>query len=163
MSPSAVSGAYRHGNLRTLVSVISLVVAFGLVSLQGRWENQHLAALDGSTSPPTQDTAVPVPPDACRDTLRSVGEVGLRLPDGVDYRCPSTQFAHHGTACWDGPVCPGGGFIAINLELIGNRRSADYLRHVVAHEVCHILEFQSKGSSTEESADACAAAHGAPK
>lgn len=113
-----------------------------------------MAALDGSSPPVAEDTAAPVPSqDACAEALAWVGSVGLHLPAGVEYRCPSTQFAHHGTACWDGPFCPGGGFIAINLELIGNT-TPEYLRHVVAHEVCHILEFRSIGTSTEASADA---------
>jgi hypothetical protein len=93
--------------------------------------------------------------------LTWVAGAGLPLPAGVDYRCPSTDFAHHGAACWDASPCPRRGFIAINLALIGVS-SPEYLRHVVAHEVCHILEFQSKGRWSEETADACAAAHGAP-
>ena len=40
--------------------------------------------------------------------------------------------------------------------------STDYLRHVVAHEVCHIVDFQATGVSSEWGADACAADHGAP-
>ena len=51
--------------------------------------------------------------------------------------------------------------IAINMDrLLGT--STDYLRHVVAHEVCHILDWQNKGWTTEAGADACAAAAGAP-
>jgi len=80
----------------------------------------------------------------------------------VGYHCPSSQFAHHGAACWNnGTYCPRGGFIAINMDLMAGT-STDYLRHVVAHEICHILEFQAAGRTTEASADACAAAHGAP-
>ena len=103
----------------------------------------------------------PPAPSPCADALAWVGEAGLPLPPGVGYHCPSTQFAHHGAACWNGSPCPGTGFIAINMDLMQGT-STDYLRHVVAHEVCHILEFQATGWTTEASADACAAAHGAP-
>jgi len=104
----------------------------------------------------------PPPPDSCVDTLAWVAEAGLPLPPGVGYHCPSSQFPHQGAACWDnGSFCPGRGFIAINMDRLGGA-SDGYLRHVVAHEVCHILEFQATGRSSEPSADACAAAHGAP-
>lgn len=86
---------------------------------------------------------------------------GLPLPASIDYRCPSAEFPHHGTACWEATPCPRRGFIAINLQLIGDA-TPEYLRYVVAHELCHIRDFQTKGKSSEESADACAAAHGAP-
>ena len=107
----------------------------------------------------------PSPPEApqspCSDALAWVAVAGLPLPAGVDYNCPSTQFAHHGAACWgNSTYCPGRGFIAINMDLLDGTSTA-YLRHVVAHEVCHILDFQATGRSTERGADACAAAHGA--
>ena len=117
--------------------------------------------------PPAADVPAPViapepPPSPCSDALAWVASAGLPLPAGVDYNCPSTQFAHHGAACWgNSTYCPGRGFIAINMGLLEGT-STEYLRHVVAHEVCHILDFQSTGHSTEWGADACAAAHGAP-
>ena len=103
----------------------------------------------------------PAPPDPCSDALAWVAEAGLRLPPGVGYHCPSTQFAHHGAACWNGSPCRGSAFIAINLDLMAGT-SPEYLRHVVAHEVCHILDWQRTGTTSEPRADACAAAHGAP-
>ena len=109
--------------------------------------------------PPVPDQPPPAP-DPCADALAWVAEAGLPLPPGVGYHCPSTQFAHHGAACWSAAPCRGRPFIAINLDLIGER-TTDYVRHVVAHEVCHILDFQAKGWTTEADADACAAAHGA--
>lgn len=102
----------------------------------------------------------PPPPDPCGDALVWVEAAGLALPDGVGYRCPSTQFAHHGAACWNAWPCPGTGFIAVNLELMAGT-GTEYLRHVVAHEICHILDFQRRGWTSEAGADACAAAHGA--
>ena len=133
------------------------------IALLGGTDRGGIAASDGSSGADREDPAPapPAPPDACGEALAWVASAGLPLPAGVEYRCPSTQFAHHGTACWDGPLCRNSGFIAINLELMGDR-SPEYLRHVVAHEVCHILEFQRKGTSSEPSADECAAAHGAP-
>lgn len=107
--------------------------------------------------PPSRDRPEP---DPCSEALDWVAEAGLTLPPGVGYHCPSTQFSHHGAACWQASPCGDGGFIAINLELMGDATPA-YLRHVVAHEICHILDFQARGVTTEAGADACAAAHGA--
>ena len=104
----------------------------------------------------------PAPPTVaqrCRQALSAVAAGGLPLPAGTEYRCPSTQFAHHGTACWDWGPCAGGGFIAINMDMLAGASEA-YLRHVVAHEVCHIIDFRRKGTTTEWGADACAAAYG---
>lgn len=50
--------------------------------------------------------------------------------------------------------------ISINLDLIGDDASPEYVRHVVAHEVCHILDFEAGRRTSEAGADACAAAHG---
>lgn len=86
--------------------------------------------------------------------------IGLPLPAGVGYRCPSTMFAHHGASCWYAAQCPNGRFIAINTELMGNVSQA-YLRYVVAHEICHMMHFDARRSSTEPEADACAASYGA--
>ncbi len=112
---------------------------------------------------PAETFAPEPPPNPCADALAWVATTaGLPLPDGVDYNCPSVQFSHHGAACWgNATYCPNRGFIAINMGLLDGT-STDYLRHVVAHEVCHILDFQATGVSSESGADACAAAHGAP-
>lgn len=126
---------------------------------------EALAFADAPLPEPTAERAPHSPaPDVnpCADALSWVAAAGLPLPAGVDYLCPSTMFAHHGTACWqNGTYCPRGGFIAINMEMMAGTSTA-YLRHVVAHEVCHIIDFQTTGRSTEPSADACAAAYGAP-
>jgi hypothetical protein len=114
-----------------------------------------------TTAPVAAETPPPPPADPCADALAWVADAGLPLPPEVRYDCPSTQFAHHGTACWNGSPCRGSGFIAINMELMAYV-SPEYLRHVVAHEVCHILDFQAKGWTTEAAADECAAAYGAP-
>lgn len=111
-------------------------------------------------APPAGPEPVPVP-DPCLDVLAWVADAGLPLPAGVGYRCPSTQFPHQGAACWNWGPCPGSGFIAINMDRLAGSSTA-YLRHVVAHEVCHILDFRTRGTTTEAAADACAAAHGAP-
>lgn len=103
----------------------------------------------------------PPSPDPCAEALAWVADAGLPLPAGVDYHCPSTQFPHHGAACWDWGPCAGGAFVAVNLARMAGSRT-EYLRYVVAHEVCHILDFQRTGTTTEAGADACAAAHGAP-
>ncbi len=79
----------------------------------------------------------------------------------MGYHCPSTEFAHHGAACWYTGPCPQVAFIAVNLDLMAGT-GTPYLRHVVAHEICHILDFQAGIRTSEAGADACAAAHGAP-
>ncbi|HUR22907.1 MAG TPA: hypothetical protein VMZ73_03440 [Acidimicrobiales bacterium] len=109
----------------------------------------------------TESLAPPRAPNPCSDALAWVAAAGLPLPAGVGFHCPSTQFTHQGAACWHGAPCPKSGFVAINIDRLSGT-SIEYLHHVVAHEVCHILEFQATGWSTEASADACAAAHGAP-
>jgi len=112
-----------------------------------------------STGPlvaPQQPAANP-----CGDALAWVAASGLELPVGVGFYCPSTQFSHHGAACWDAGPCPGDAFVAINTDLFAGSGTG-YLRHVVAHEVCHILDWQSVGTTSEAGADSCAAAHGAP-
>jgi hypothetical protein len=101
------------------------------------------------------------PQTPCAEALSWVAAAGLSLPAGAGYHCPSTEFPHQGAACWHAAACPGGRFIAVNMELMGPVSPA-YLHHVVAHEVCHILQFDASGNSTEAEADACAAAHGAP-
>ena len=113
-------------------------------------------------SAPPEPEAAPAPapePEPCADALASVAAAGLGLPAGVDYLCPSTRFAHHGAACWDAWPCPASAFIAINLDL-GANATPEYLRHVVAHEICHIVDFRDRGWTTEPRADACAAAYG---
>jgi hypothetical protein len=122
------------------------------------------AAADAARDPDVAEPQVaepPAAPDPCAEARTWVATAGLPLPAGVGYHCPSTEFAHQGTACWDADPCPGTGFIAVNMDLLSGASPA-YLRHVVAHEVCHILDFQGTGTSTEWGADGCAAAHGAP-
>ena len=108
---------------------------------------------------PAPDPAPEPEPEPCTDALASVAAAGLALPDGIGYRCPSRQFAHHGAACWDAWPCRGSAFIAVNLDL-GAGATPEYLRHVVAHEICHILDFRDLGWTTEPRADACAADYG---
>jgi hypothetical protein len=112
-------------------------------------------------APETPVPEAPPPADPCREALTWVSEAGLPLPPGVGYHCPSTEFAHHGAACWHASPCPATAFISVNLDLMAGTGTL-YLRHVVAHEVCHILDFQAGTTTSEAGADACAAAHGAP-
>lgn len=129
--------------------------------------SSEVLVLEATAATPVEVLPEPEPavaesaaPDPCADALNWVAAAGLPLPAGVGYHCPSTQFAHQGAACWNGSPCRGSGFIAINMDLLAGTSTA-YLRHVVAHEVCHILDFQEIGDTTEAGADACAAAHGA--
>jgi hypothetical protein len=118
-------------------------------------------AAPGVEAPAPPPAAAPTVAELCRNALTTVAEGGLRLPARIEYRCPSTQFAHHGAACYDWGPCAGGGFIAINMDLIGPAGDA-YLAHVVAHEICHIYDFLRTGRTSEPGADACAAAYGFP-
>jgi hypothetical protein len=126
-------------------------------------EEPDLAAdsTNGSVAAPAADPQPPGPGAVCAEARDWVESAGLVLPPGVEYHCPSTEFAHHGAACWYGAPCPGGGFVAVNLELMAGPTTA-YVHHVVAHEFCHILQWQQTGATSEARADACAAAHGAP-
>lgn len=124
-------------------------------------------AARGLTGPrppvPAAEAATPAPPVSprCAEARAWVEAAGLPLPAGTVYRCPSTQFPHHGTACWYAEACRRGRFVAINTEMMGNVTPA-YLHYVVAHEVCHIIQFDATGESSEAQADVCATAHGAP-
>ena len=110
------------------------------------------AAVPADAGPPALE------PGPCAAALDWVAGAGLPLPDGIGFHCPSTEYAHQGAACWV-TVCSSA-YIAINMDrLVG--ASPEYLRHVVAHEICHILDWQTTGRTSEAGADACAAAHGA--
>jgi hypothetical protein len=150
------------------VLFVSLVPLAAWVA-SGGWQDERRGAVRATTGPPpateppppTAESARPAPPAGrCEDALAWAASVGLPLPPGTGYRCPSTQFAHHGATCWYATQCRHGRFIAINAELMGPV-SQDYFRFVVAHEICHVLQFDATGDSTEAQADACAVAHGA--
>ena len=167
--PFAVTASANRGTDDATTEEVQLASIAGMALIDGQLpagDAEVDSPLDASPpgqpeAPPTPAPAAPVAePDPCGEALAWVAGAGLPLPAGVDYHCPSTRFSHHGAACWNGSPCPDGGFIAINLELIGDA-SPEYLRHVVAHEVCHILDFQATGRTSEAGADACAAAHGA--
>jgi hypothetical protein len=108
-------------------------------------------------TPATEAPPAPPAPEPCAGALDSVAQAGLPLPDGVGFRCPSTEYAHQGAACWV-TVCPSA-YIAINMDRLVDA-SPEYLRHVVAHEICHILDWQTTGRTSEAGADACAAGYG---
>jgi len=132
-------------------------------------EPPTVAATDAPDTQPAAadapaEVSAPAPapaPSPCAEALDWVAGAGLTLPAGVGYHCPSTEFAHNGAACWYSEACPGQAFIAVNMDRMPGA-SVEYLHHVVAHEICHILDWQATSWTTEESADACAAAHGAP-
>lgn len=111
----------------------------------------------------------PDPPAAgaaerCSSARQWVAAHGLVLPAGFAFRCPDPAIfadgaSRWGTTCWNCGA-PGGSYIAINIDRIGS--SDDTLHYVVAHETCHAIQDVTTGVTSEESADACAAAHGAP-
>ncbi|MGH9226169.1 MAG: hypothetical protein ACRD2W_20830 [Acidimicrobiales bacterium] len=116
-----------------------------------------------TTAPAVPTAERPSPAGECEAALADVQASGLRLPPGWGYRCPDPALdyggqPHAGVACW---VCRGGAesYIAVNPSRAG---SGGALRGVVAHEVCHAVEFAAQGWTTEASADTCAADHGWP-
>ena len=113
--------------------------------------------------PPVAQPTNSGPAERCAAALQWVAEHGLVLPAGWGFRCPGQALVggspRWGMACWN---CEGAGsWIAIDVGRIG--ASDATLRHVIAHEICHALEYTALGLSTELTADLCAALHGAPR
>jgi hypothetical protein len=151
--------------------VLVALVPLGVWGSTGMWPDQRRGGVRATTGPapapappPTTEAPAPTTPAAgtCDDALAWAASVGLPLPAGTGYHCPSTMFAHHGATCWYATPCRSGKFIAINTQLMGPV-TQDYFRFVVAHEICHVLQFDATGDSTEAQADACAIAHGAKR
>lgn len=150
---------------RRPVAHVAFLVAFALMACS---RQERPGGAFRSSPPPAPTTTVAsapattaaAPVGTCADALAWAASVGLPLPRGTGYRCPSAMFAHHGASCWYAAPCPNSKFIAINTELMGPV-SQQYFRYVVAHEICHTMHFDAGRSSTEAEADACAAAHGA--
>lgn len=136
---------------------VVFLFAFALMACS-RQEPPHGAFR--TSPPPAPATTAAAPAGTCEDALAWTASVGLPLPPGTGYRCPSAMFAHHGASCWYAGPCPNSKFVAINTELMGPV-SQQYFRYVVAHEICHMMHFDAGRSSTEAEADACAAAYGA--
>lgn len=155
--------ARRRARYLLLVAGLPLA-AWGATGLRPEQPHGGVRATTGpEPAPPTTAAAAdPAPVNPCDDALAWAASVGLPLPAGTGYRCPSTLFAHHGATCWYAAQCRDGRFIAINTELMGPV-TQDYFRFVVAHEICHVMQFDATGESTEAQADACAIAHGAQR
>jgi hypothetical protein len=154
---------------RALFALVAVLAVSAFLAFAGRDPSPTAVAGRAGAGPTSTSTSAapapsttatpPSPQQRCADALAASAAAGLPLPAGAGYRCPSTLFAHHGASCWYAAQCPNGRFIAINLELMGDVSPA-YLRYVVAHEVCHMIQFDAGLSSTEPEADACASAHG---
>lgn len=122
------------------------------------------------TAPPaTRPAPVALPgnftaEERCANARQWVAQHGLVLPAGWGYRCPGQALENGtprwGVACWN---CAGDGqsWIAVDIGRIGASDKA--LRYVIAHEICHAIEYTTLGISTELTADLCAATHGAPR
>ncbi|HUQ62867.1 MAG TPA: hypothetical protein VM121_03850 [Acidimicrobiales bacterium] len=103
--------------------------------------------------------------ERCSAARQWVAAHGLNLPAGFAFRCPDAALfadgaSRWGVTCWNCGVGTGS-YIAINIDRIG--ASDETLRYVVAHETCHAIENVAIHTTSEASADACAAAHGAPR
>ena len=103
----------------------------------------------------------------CRAALRDVEAAGLALPDLFEYRCPGDarlfpgDTQHWGSTCAYASLCPDGAYVAVNPTAIG--ASEARMRYVVAHEICHALDFLAHRPVSEAGADSCAAAHRFPR
>lgn len=135
--------------LANMLAVVSLTVAASVV-------------VDRS---PAAAHAAPTDAARCISALAAVQAAGLILPAGFEYRCPGDTQAfpgdrqHWGVVCYrQAPFCPTGAYIAVNPSRIGP--SDARMRHVVAHEVGHALDYVRSGNTSEPSADAHAAAAG---
>ena len=117
-----------------------------------------------TTVPPrVSPSPVATAEERCAAALRWVGQHGLALPAGWSFRCPGEALENGqprwGVACWN---CEGtGSWVAVDVGRIG--ASDATLRYVVAHEICHAVDYVGLGISTELGADLCAALHGAPR
>jgi len=96
--------------------------------------------------------------------LKWVAQHGLSLTAGWGFRCPG-QALENGTprwgiACWN---CAGDrvSYVAVDIGRIGSSEKTLY--YVIAHEICHAIDYMGMGTSTEIGADLCAALHGAPR
>lgn len=125
-----------------------------------------------ATSPPAPPTrAQPVAAlsaaQRCTEALAWAAAHGLVLPSGWSYRCPGPVGSggagqYWGRACMNlVGECPGTAFVAIDVDLIGPSDAT--LHYVLAHEICHAIELETTNTTSEPTADACAAAHGAPR
>jgi|GEM_PF-3515222 hypothetical protein len=122
-----------------------------------------------TTAPPAPDRApAPGPVNTrCAAARQDVEATGLVLPDRFEFRCPgNTELSrggrqHWGVTCSYASLCPGGAYVAVNLDRIGPSEAR--LRYVVAHEICHAVDVEARRPLREPAADACAAAHGFPR
>jgi len=113
--------------------------------------------------PPVVQSPSTDPAERCANARQWVAGQGLVLPAGWGFRCPGSAVLgggpRWGLACWN---CEGNGsWIAVDIGRIGASEAT--LRHVIAHEICHAIEYTTLGLSTELTADLCAALHGAPR
>jgi hypothetical protein len=121
-------------------------------------------AAPATTPPRAPVSASASPEERCAAALKWVGEHGLALPAGWGFRCPGEALVdgkdRWGVACWN---CNGDmtNWIAVDVGRVGS--SDITLHYVVAHEICHAIDYTTLGDSSEVGADLCAALHGAPR
>lgn len=120
----------------------------------------------GACEPP----GPPAPRDRCGPALADVSASGLTVPAGFVFNCPASAqdsdgSIHQGLTSWV-PGCPStvhvpgqGCYVDVNPSRVS---SDGYLRHVVAHELCHAWQYVTWGVTSEAFADFCAAKFGFP-
>src|SRR5690349_21803234 len=94
--------------------------------------------------------------DECAAILATVEAAHLYLPGEFAFRCPfdPDTAQHLGATVWNGTR----GWVALNLANVRSFGASP--EFTLAHETCHAWEYDATGATTEDAADACAAAHG---
>jgi hypothetical protein len=108
----------------------------------------------------------------CQNAETAVNAAGIFIAAGYEFRCPAGATDEVGGQHWGisslWPICTpsdgtvhSGCYVEVNVDRIGP--SDALLRHVIAHEFCHTIEYVATGTTSELAADACAAAAGFPR
>lgn len=96
----------------------------------------------------------------CEFATQQVFEAGLQPPPGWSYACPAPAWGqgreHRGRTCY----VPCFGYPALTIEV--NPNLGGSLPGIIAHEICHAWEYDEYGTTSESSADDCAARWGFP-
>jgi hypothetical protein len=90
----------------------------------------------------------------CATALRIVERARLYLPGNFGFHCPDYSGGHLGRSVFNGSS----GWVELNTDAI--RFYGLHAEDVMAHETCHAWQQSTTGTTTEESADACASARG---
>lgn len=113
-----------------------------------------IAALAGVAWAPAPLLTAPQVTPECASILNTVEATRLYLPGNFAFHCPDGAAGNLGRSVFNGTT----GWVELNTDAIAyyGVGAAD----VMAHETCHAWQQSTTGTTTEQSADACAVAHG---